>query len=160
MAHPFVLYDNIFGYFVVLHYLCTNNFNCLLMLINDDLLDALCLEAKASERLRMNRDMRNTAEDNSQRMLNALEVGTIMPIHRHRTTSETQVLLRGKIDVMFYDNDGNETERFSLDPQNGMYAVNVPIGQWHNLEVIESAVIFEAKDGKYAPLEPIDILLR
>jgi cupin fold WbuC family metalloprotein len=62
--------------------------------------------------------------------------------------------------VIFYDDNGVEIERFHLDPQKGMYAVNVPIGQWHNLEVIESAVIFEAKDGKYAPLEPIDILLR
>lgn len=85
-------------------------------------------------------------------MLNALEVGTVLPIHRHRNSSETQVLLRDRIDVMFYDDNGVEIERFHLDPRNGMYAVNVPIGQWHNLEVIEPAVIFEAKDGAYAPL--------
>ena len=128
------------------------------MLIDDNLLNALQKEAAESPRLRMNRDMRNSAEDKSQRMLNALEVGTIMPIHRHRNSSETQVLLRGRIDVMFYDDNGVEIERFHLDPRNGMYAVNVPIGQWHNLEVIEPAVIFEAKDGAYAPLAEEDVI--
>lgn len=128
------------------------------MLIDDRLLDELMKEAAESPRLRMNRDMRNSAEDNSQRMLNALEVGTVLPIHRHRTSSETQVLLRGRIDVMFYDDNGMEIERFHLDPRNGMYAVNVPIGQWHNLEVIEPAVIFEAKDGAYAPLAEEDVI--
>ena len=106
----------------------------------------------------MNRDMRNSPADTSQRMLNALEVGTVLPIHRHTTTSETQLLLRGKIDVMFYDDLGHETQRFRLDPYNGMYGVDIPIGQWHSLEVIEPAVIFEAKDGPYKPLAPEDIL--
>ena len=128
------------------------------MLIDDRLLDALMKEAAEAPRLRMNRDMRNSAEDKSQRMLNALEKGTVLPIHRHRTSSETQVLLRGRIDVMFYDDNGVEIERFHLDPRKGMYAVNVPIGQWHNLEVIESAVIFEAKDGAYAPLAEEDVI--
>ena len=128
------------------------------MLIDDRLLDELMKEAAESPRLRMNRDMRNSAEDKSQRMLNALEMGTVLPIHRHRTSSETQVLLRGRIDVIFYDDNGVEIERFHLDPRKGMYAVNVPIGQWHNLEVIESAVIFEAKDGAYAPLAEEDVI--
>ncbi len=128
------------------------------MLIDDILLDEIMKEAAVSPRLRMNRDMRNSAEDKSQRMLNALEVGTVMPIHRHRNSSETQVLLRGKIDVIFYDDNGVEIERFHLNPLNGMYAVNVPIGQWHNLEVIEPAVIFEAKDGAYAPLAEEDVI--
>lgn len=128
------------------------------MLIDDNLLDDVASEAKVSERLRMNRDMRNSASDSSQRMLNALEIGTVLPIHRHTTTSETQLLLRGRIDVMFYDNLGRETERFHLDPRNGKYGVNIPIGQWHNLEVLEPAVIFEAKDGHYKPIEPEDVL--
>lgn len=128
------------------------------MLIDDNLLDDVASEAKVSERLRMNRDMRNSASDSSQRMLNALEIGTVLPIHRHTTTSETQLLLRGRIDVMFYDNLGRETERFHLDPRNGKYGVNIPIGQWHNLEVLEPAVIFEAKDGPYKPIEPEDVL--
>lgn len=128
------------------------------MLIDDSLLDEVASEARMSERLRMNRDMRNSASDSSQRMLNALEIGTILPIHRHTTTSETQLLLRGRIDVMFYDNLGRETERFHLNHKNGKYGVNIPIGQWHNLEVLEPAVIFEAKDGPYKPLEPEDVL--
>jgi len=128
------------------------------MILDDKLLNEVAAEAKVSERLRMNRDMRNSASDTSQRMMNALEIGTILPIHRHTTTSETQILLRGKIDVMFYDDSGCETQRFHLNPANGIYGVNVPVGQWHNLEVIEPAVIFEAKDGPYKPLEPKDIL--
>jgi len=128
------------------------------LLIDDNLLNEVSAEAKVSERLRMNRDMRNSADDTSQRMLNALEIGTIMPIHRHTVTSETQILLRGKIDVMFYNDSGRETHRFHLDPTSGMYGVNVPVGQWHNLEVIEPAVIFEAKDGNYKPISPEDIL--
>ena len=71
------------------------------MILDDELLNAVAAEAKRSERLRMNRDLRNSADDTSQRMLNALEVGTVLPIHRHRSTSETQILLRGRIDVMF-----------------------------------------------------------
>ncbi len=128
------------------------------MLIDDLLLDALASEAQASPRLRMNRDLRNTPDDGSQRMLNALEPGTVLPVHRHPSTSECQILLRGKIDVMFYDDGGRETARFRLDRDEGRYGVNVPAGTWHNLTVIEPAVIFEAKDGRYEPLGPEDIL--
>ena len=128
------------------------------MLIDDKFLDILSSEALTSPRLRMNRDLRNSSEDKSQRMLNALEVGTVIPVHRHRTTSETQLLLRGVIDVMFYDNSGAERERFRLDPAHGKYGVNIPAGQWHSLEVIEPAVLFEAKDGAYVPLSEDDIL--
>lgn len=128
------------------------------MIIDDKLLNEVAAEAAVSERLRMNRDMRNCTDDASQRMLNALEIGTVMPIHRHMTSSETQILLRGAIDVMFYDDSGCETQRFHLKPANGAYGVNIPLGQWHNLEVIEPAVIFEAKDGHYKPLEPQDVM--
>ena len=128
------------------------------MIFDDKVFDGLLLEASSSPRLRMNRDLRNSPEDKSQRMLNALEVGTVMPIHRHRSTSETQLLLRGVMDVMFYDDSGRETERFRIDPANGMYGVDIPAGQWHSLEVIESAVLFEAKDGPYAPLSDEDVI--
>ncbi|CBK64198.1 WbuC family cupin fold metalloprotein [Alistipes shahii] len=128
------------------------------MLIDNKLLDEVAALARTSERLRMNRDMRNSTDDTSQRMLNALEIGTVLPIHRHPTTSETQLLLRGKIDVMFYDDHRREIERFHLDPRNGMYGVDIPAGTWHNLVVIEPAVIFEAKDGTYKPISPEDVL--
>lgn len=128
------------------------------MLIDKKLFDSLMQSAAASPRLRMNMDLRNSPEDKSQRMLNALEVGTVMPVHRHRVTSETQLLLKGVIDVMFYDDSGAERERFRLDPAHGKYGVNIPAGQWHSLEVIEPAVLFEAKDGAYVPLSEDDIM--
>lgn len=127
------------------------------MLIDDRLLDEISSMAKNSERLRMNRDMRNSEEDGSQRMLNALEIGTVLPVHRHPSSSETQILLRGRIDVIFYDDNRDEIQRFHLDPTKGMYGVDVPAGMWHNLVVIEPAVIFEAKDGRYEPLKQEDV---
>lgn len=127
------------------------------MLIDDRLLDEISSMAKNSERLRMNRDMRNSEEDGSQRMLNALEIGTVLPVHRHPSSSETQILLRGRIDVIFYDDNRDEIQRFHLDPIKGMYGVDVPAGMWHNLVVIEPAVIFEAKDGRYEPLKQEDV---
>lgn len=129
------------------------------MLIDDTFLDALACEAQASPRLRMNRDLRNSPEDGSQRMLNALEKGTKVPVHRHRGTSETQLLLRGKIDVMFYDGTGRETARVRLDRDEGRYGVDIPAGVWHSLEVIEPAVIFESKDGRYFPPSEEDMLV-
>lgn len=127
------------------------------MLIDDRLLDEISSMAKNSERLRMNRDMRNSEEDGSQRMLNALEIGTVLPVHRHPSSSETQILLRGRIDVIFYDDNRDEIHRSHLDPTKGMYGVDVPAGMWHNLVVIEPAVIFEAKDGRYEPLKQEDV---
>ena len=129
------------------------------MIIDSKLLNTLAEEAKACLRLRMNYDFRTTSEDESQRMLNALEVGTIMPIHRHQKTSETVILLKGKIDEIFYDEEGNEIERFHLDPLAGNYGVNVPAGQWHNLICLESgSVLFESKNGSWEPLSDHDIL--
>ena len=129
------------------------------MIIDSKLLNTLAEEAKACLRLRMNYDFRTTSEDESQRMLNALEVGTIMPIHRHQKTSETDILLKGKIDEIFYDEEGNEIERFHLDPLAGNYGVNVPAGQWHNLICLESgSVLFESKNGSWEPLSDHDKL--
>ena len=141
--------------------------------INDNLLAALHLQSAASERKRMNYDLRTTTEDDSQRMLNALEVGTKVPIHRHLETSETTVCLQGCMDVVFYDlrpnedcggpfmgdcgtgiADGMETNVFEryrvrLCPGEGKYGVQIPLGAWHSVEVHEPSTIFEAKDGRY-----------
>ena len=127
------------------------------MLIDDVFLDKLAEQAKANPRLRMNYDMRTSAEDQSQRMLNALEPGTLLPIHRHTGTTETVILLRGRMDEMFYDETGAEIQRFHLDASHGSYALTVPKGMWHTVEVLEPSVIFEAKDGPYAPLAPEDV---
>lgn len=129
------------------------------MRINDDLLCALISKAKESERLRMNLDLRTSAEDNSQRMLNALEPGTILPIHRHRFSTETVVMVRGSLKEIFYNDNGEVTDVIEMQASGECPALQIPAGQWHTVEVLESGtVIFEAKDGAYAPLNEEDIL--
>lgn len=129
------------------------------MKIDKELLDSLSHKAEVSERQRMNLDLRTSQYDNSQRMLNALEPDTIMPIHRHRTTSETVVMVRGSLKEIFYDNNGNITEETILQAGGECPALQVPAGQWHTVEVLEpGTIIFEAKDGAYAPLGDEDIL--
>lgn len=130
------------------------------MIIDKKLLDEVSGKAKASERLRMNLNFHDSLDAKAQRLLNALEMGTVLPIHRHQHTSETYLLLRGKIRVMFYNEMGAETESFLLNPLEGNYGIHIPIGQWHTLEVLESdSVIFEVKDGPYMALAPEDILV-
>ena len=138
-------------------------------LFDKDLLSDLHTKAKASDRLRQNFDLRTTPEDTSQRMLNALEVGTHVPIHRHLKTSETVICLEGCLDWVFYEelpnvdaggpvHDGttvaDETQfvecgRFRICPREGIYGIQIPQGAWHSIEVYEPSTIFEAKDGKY-----------
>ena len=126
------------------------------MVIDQQILDSLTAQAKASPRLRMNFDLRNSPEDQSQRMLNAIEPGTVMPIHRHRKSSETVLCLRGHFEEYFYDEQGNLTDTIDMRP--GGLMLNIPIGQWHSLKSLESGtVLFECKDGKYEPLREEDI---
>ena len=140
-----------------------------IQLINKDLLSALHEKAKASERLRQNYDLRTTLEDTSQRMLNVLETGTKVPIHRHLKTSESVVCLEGCLDWVFYEelpnmycggpvHDGEtaadetcfvEVARFRVCPREKVYGIQVPLGAWHSIIVHEPSTIFEAKDGKY-----------
>ena len=129
------------------------------MVLTTEILDALSAKAKASERLRMNYDLRTSLADQSQRMLNALEPGTELPIHRHTTTSETIVLLRGSIKEMFSDNKGDLTESIVLKAGTEPCAMNIPKGVWHNLECLEpGTILFEAKDGAFEPRREEDIL--
>ena len=128
-------------------------------LIDEELLSNVSEKAKTSERLRMNYNFHDRLDAPAQRLLNALEPGTVLPIHRHWHSAETYILLRGRIRVMFYDDEKNVTEECELNPQEGRYGVHIPIGQWHTLEVLESgSVLFEVKDGPYTPLSPEDIL--
>ena len=100
-----------------------------------------------------NYDLRNSPEDLSQRMLNALEPGTIMPIHRHHDSSETVVVLRGKIKWIFYDENGVETKSVTLDADGEVRMLNVERNRWHSLVCLESgSVLYESKDGAYRPL--------
>ncbi len=128
------------------------------MIIDNQLLDQVSNQAKESDRLRMNFNLHEALDAKAQRLLNALEVGTVLPIHRHQHTAETYILLRGRINVLFYNDKGVEVERYELQPEAGSYGVHIPKGQWHTLEVLESSVIFEVKDGPYMPLSVDDIL--
>ena len=127
------------------------------MIITKDILDELTEKAKASPRLRFNLDLRNSAEDQSQRMLNALEPGAVMPIHRHKGSSETCVCVRGHFEEYFYDTEGRLTETVDMVP--GGVVLNIEKGQWHSLRCLESGtILLEAKDGAYQPLSPEDIM--
>jgi len=127
--------------------------------IDDELLNKVSQKAKESPRLRMNYNFHEHLDDKVQRLLNALEPGTLLPVHRHRHTAETYILLRGKIKVLFYNGLRELQEEEILSPQEGNYGVHIPAGQWHTLEVLEiGSVIFEVKDGPYTPLTSADIL--
>lgn len=128
------------------------------MIIDNELLDKVTADAGASPRLRMNYNLHESLDAKAQRLINVLLPGTILPIHRHRHTAETYILLRGKLAVVFYDETGKQTERHLLDPTLGIYGVQIPKNQWHTVEVIEPSAIFEVKDGPYTPLTPEDTL--
>lgn len=130
------------------------------MVLTTEILDALSARAKVSERLRMNLDLRTSPNDQSQRMLNAMEPGTVLPIHRHTATCETIVLLRGSIKEMFYDDKGNLTESIVLKAGAEPSAMNIPAGVWHNLECLEpGTILFEAKDGAFEPRKEEDTMI-
>lgn len=127
-----------------------------MQLINDVLLDALHKEAEVNDRKRKNFDLRTSCADTSQRMLNVLEPGTVVPIHMHADTSETVICIVGRLEEIFFDEvtdseDKNfvEVSRVQLCPREGKYGVQIPKGVWHTINVIEPSCIFEAKDGAY-----------
>ena len=119
------------------------------MTINQELITQLLAQAAVNPRLRMNYDLRDSDLDGSQRMLNALMPGTQLPIHRHRKTSESVVVICGAMDEVFYDDSGNEVERVHLSPVSGNYGCQIPKGVWHSVEVFEPTVLIEAKEGRY-----------
>lgn len=130
------------------------------MVINQSLLNQLTKQAKASPRLRMNYDLRNSEDDGSQRMLNAIEPDSPERIHRHQHTSETVVCIRGRVVEEFYDElERICTESVVLTPSGPNVAVNIPAGQWHSIRAVESGtVLMESKNGKWEPLGEEDIL--
>ena len=141
------------------------------MKIDNLLLDKITAEAQKSPRLRMHYDLRNSDADSSQRMLNAIEPGSVVPIHRHRKTSETVVVLRGRVVEEYYSSEGAVEASYELAAggdarsESGMTevacALNIPAGQWHTLRALESGtVILEMKDGAYEPISPEDVMER
>ncbi len=127
------------------------------MMIDEIFLEGLLEKAAESERRRTNFDMRTSAEDGSQRMLNVLLPGTQVPIHRHRETAETVIVLSGRLVEVFYDDKGVECARYDLCPAEGRFGLQIPKGMWHTVIVTEPCVMFEAKDGAYAPLTSDDV---
>ncbi|MBR2606874.1 MAG: WbuC family cupin fold metalloprotein [Bacteroidaceae bacterium] len=131
------------------------------MKVDKNVLDELTAKAKASERLRMNFDLRTSLNDTSQRMLNALEPGTVVPVHRHCTTAETVIIVRGRVKEFLYDERGNLAEEILMEVSGDCPVLQIPAGQWHTIESLETGtVIFEAKDGAFAPLREEDIFKR
>ena len=128
-------------------------------LIDKSLLDTVTSGAKESNRLRMNYNFHDSLDAPCQRLLNALEPGTIVPIHRHQHTSETYILLRGKLRMMFYNDQKEIIEETILSSESTNYGIHIPAGVWHAMEVLASGtVIFETKDGPYMPIQECDIL--
>ncbi len=129
------------------------------MILDSALFDKLTGEAKASPRLRAHYNLHESPDAKAQRLLVALEPGTQMPIHRHPATNETQMVLRGRMKVTFFNDQKNVTDEFVLSPLSGRYGIHTPKGQWHTLEVLESGtIILEVKDGPYKPSAPEDIM--
>ena len=129
------------------------------MIIDQQLLASLTLQAKQYPRLRQAYDLRNSTNAQSQRMLNALEPGTVLPIHRHRKTSEVTSVVRGRVRQNMYDDNGVLIESFEASADGFPNFYVTPIGVWHNTECLESGtVIFEAKDGAYEPLRDEDVM--
>ena len=127
------------------------------MELNKTLYLQLLEQAKENPRLRQALDLRTASDDHSQRLLNALIPGTQVPIHRHPTTAETAVILYGYIDEIYYDNEGHEIERHSLRVGDGL---QIPVGQFHTVEVHEPSILLEIKDGAYAPAKPEDMIIK
>ena len=120
------------------------------MIISRELLDELTAKAKASDRLRMHYDMRDSAEDGSMRMLNAIEPGSVIPAHRHRETSEDVIVLRGEVVEVLFDDTGAEIERYHLVAGSECVACHVPMGVYHTCRsLVSGSVVFEFKNGRY-----------
>ena len=129
------------------------------MQIDKTFLDTLTAQAKVSPRLRMHYDLRDSTDDDSQRMLNAIEPDTVIPVHRHNETSEDVIILRGRAEEVFYDEEGNEIGKYPLVPGGVTPAIHVPIGQFHTCRSLESGtVIIEFKNKKYDPEGTEDFL--
>ena len=129
------------------------------MTIDKHILDSLTEQAKASPRLRMNLNFHQSLDEKCHRFLNALEPGTVVPIHRHPTKDETFVLLRGKVRVTTHNDDGSIIEDVILSPEEGRYGMNIPEGVWHKVKSLESgSVLFECKEGPFVPHEVEGVL--
>jgi len=130
-----------------------------MQLINQTLLDNLSRQAGENPRLRINYNFHESHEAPSQRLLNAIQPGSQLPVHRHRNTAETYIILRGRLRVQFYNDKKEPLESVILDPKEAIYGININAGEWHTIEILEpDTVIFEIKDGPYSPHKKEDML--
>ena len=127
-------------------------------IIDNHLMNEVSEQAKASPRLRMNYNFHKSLDEKCHRMLNAVELGTEIPIHRHPTKDETFVILKGKVKVTTYNNKGELQDFAILCHENGLYGVNIPKNVWHTLEAMEPSMLFECKEGPFVPHEEEGIL--
>ena len=128
-------------------------------IIDVGLLNSITVKALESPRLRMNHNFHENPDSKSQRLLNAMEPGTVLPIHRHQNTPETYIVLRGSLKLLFYSENKELISSTEINPKNGVFGVDISAGQWHTIEVLEpGTVIFEVKDGPYTPITEKDIL--
>ena len=128
-------------------------------IINNELLDNLTAQAKINERLRKNYNLHHSLNDQVQRLLNALEPGTVLPIHRHLHSDETFLILRGSMNVLVYNDEKELVKTILLSTEKGNFGLSISAGQWHTIEVLETGtVMFEIKQGPYTPLELNDIM--
>ena len=129
-------------------------------IIDEGLLNSITVKALESSRLRMNHNFHEHPDSKSQRLLNAMEPGTVLPIHRHQNTPETYIVLRGSLKLLLYSENKELISSTEINPKNGVFGVDISAGQWHTIEVLEpGTVIFEVKDGPYTPLTEEDILV-
>ncbi len=129
------------------------------MIIDKKLFDEISLKACENERLRMNYNLHDKLEDDVQRLLNALEPGTVLPVHRHKNTAETYIVMRGRLELFLFDENGKLTDNIDINPVEGRYGVHIQAGTWHTINVLEKGtVIFEVKQGPYKPLETDEIM--
>lgn len=129
------------------------------MVINEQLLNEVTRQAQASPRLRMNYNFHQSLDEKFHRMLNAVEPGTEIPIHHHPTKDETFILMRGKVRVLTYNDDGTIIDDIILSQESGNYGVDIPKNVWHTIQCIEPAVLFECKEGPFVPHEEEGILI-
>lgn len=129
------------------------------MIINKNLLDSVSKQAKESPRLRMNYNLHEKLTDSTHRFFNAMEPGTVVPIHRHQNCAETFILVRGSMRVVLYDDDRNVIEDTILSAGGDNYGIHIPTGVWHWVDILESGTVtFEVKEGPYEPLKEEDIM--
>lgn len=129
------------------------------MLLSHDIITMVSTEAKSSPRLRMNYNLHESFDDQVQRMFNALEPGTEIPIARHPNSSETLIMLRGKLRVLIYDDNKNIIEDVVISPNTDNIGYHIPKGTWHTVQSLESGTVcFETREGPYTPLADEDIL--